>query len=109
MAECPLCSLPAREPLLYEDDLIYLVETKELKGHRIRAMAVIKRHAAEPTFEERILCTIRLYEYMKARADGFYLVDNSFCSIPDHWHIVACDIEGGGDPLLYQTPRVRLP
>ncbi len=109
VSQCPLCILPARESLLYEDDLIYLVETKELKGHSVRAMAVIKAHAAEPTFEERILCTVRLYEYMKAHTGGFYLVDNSFCSIPGHWHLMACDLEGGGDPMLYSTPRVMLP
>lgn len=109
ISQCPLCTIPTREPLLHQDKLVYLVETRELKGHHVRAMAVIRRHAAEPTFEERIRCTLRLYEYMKANAEEFYIVDNTYCSIPDHFHLMACDVDGHADPMLYQTPRVRFP
>lgn len=107
--ECPLCSLSKRERVLYEDDLIYLADTKELKGHKVRVMAVTKSHAPDPTFEERIRATVKLHEYMKEHAKVFYIVDSTFCSVPEHFHIVACDDEGGGDPMLYSTPRVRFP
>jgi hypothetical protein len=104
---CPLCSIPLREKIIYQDDLIYLAETKELKGHKVRLMAVIKRHSAEPTFEERVLCTVKLYNNMRKSGGDFFIVNNDHCSVPDHWHLMACDADGHADPLLYSTPRVR--
>ena len=112
---CPLCEIPKKEPLLYEDDLIYLVNTNQMKGHKIRAMAVIKRHDSEPTFEERTLCYIKLYNHMskaikyEVSLNTWYLLDNTHCSIPDHWHLMACDSLANSDPLLYDTPRVKFP
>jgi hypothetical protein len=107
--ECPLCTIPLREPLLYEDDLIYLVSTNKMKGHKVRVMAVTKLHEEEPTFEERIRCTIKLYEYMRRASKTWFMVDDTFCSLPLHFHLMACDTLGSADPMLYQTPRVRFP
>lgn len=109
MNDCPLCSIPLREKLIYEDSLIYLAETKELKGHKIRVMAVIKQHAPDPTFEEQLTCTIHLYNYMRQNTREFFIVNNDYCSLPHHWHLVGCDCDGHADPLLYSTPRVRFP
>lgn len=126
-SECPLCTIPAREPLIYEDNLIYLVKTNQMKGHKIRVMAVLKLHEAEPSFEARIRCTIKLYEYMtqavksvtefhRGRVSGisleeadWYMVDDTHCSIPNHFHLMACDSLGSEDPMLYETPRVHFP
>jgi hypothetical protein len=61
---CPLCSIPKNETLLYEDDKIYLVSTRENKGHKVRVMCVSKRHTINPTFEEQIMVIGKLIEYM---------------------------------------------
>jgi len=90
---CQICTIPEREPLLYEDDLVFLVKTLKMKGHAVRVMACIKRHSAEPTFEEHIRVITVLYSYMKRvlKRDPCYLCAPTHASIPEHFHYVACD------------------
>jgi hypothetical protein len=109
VADCPLCSIPQREKVLYQDELLYLASTKLMKGHKVRVMACINRHSAEPTFEERLQCAVKLVDYMRLYAGEFVICDNTQSSIPSHWHLMACDTDGHGDPQLYNTPRVRFP
>ena len=115
MTNCPLCSIPITEPLLYTNKLIYLVRTKDDKGHFVRVMAATHRHTTEPTFEERLQCYFHLYEYMsdvQTRRFPWYIVDSTYCSNPDHFHVMACD-EYSNDPreeeLLAKTPKIMLP
>lgn len=113
--------------MIYQDDLIYLTETKDLKGHKIRIMAVPLIHSPDPNFEERTLCYIKLYEYMRKTSvrveefnrgrvtvakvikSKFFIVDNTHCSIRGHWHLMACDDLDSEDPLLSDTPKVKFP
>jgi glycosyltransferase involved in cell wall biosynthesis len=111
---CPLCAIPSREPLHYQDDLVYVVDTKEKKGHTVRCMAAVKRHTATPTFEERQRCLLALYEYM-GRVQGrepWFIVDGTYGSIPEHYHVVACDGESpdlGERGMMAKTPKIGLP
>ena len=108
-SECALCTIPDREPLIYEDPHIYLVSTKQMKGHKVRVMAVAKRHVEEPSFEERTLCYVKLYQYMSSQCETWYLVDDTYASVKGHFHLMACDARGTSDPMLYITPRVKFP
>lgn len=111
---CPLCVIPEEEPLHYSDDLVYLVDTKLKKGHKIRVMAVVLRHTEEPTFEERMRCTLVLYDYMNMvqGKDNWVMVDGVYGSIPEHFHLVACDKHSTDQEeleLMEKTPKVILP
>ena len=114
MNECPLCSIPKREILLYETTDLFLVSTKDLKGHITRVMICLKVHVANPTFEETTKAHVILYDYMKKEMgnNSWYVVDGIYGSIPDHFHIVACDKEST-DPKeveqLAKTPKVEFP
>ena len=110
---CPLCLIPHKEPLLYEDDLIYLVSTKNLKGHKVRVMACTKRHTTQPTFEEQILADGILFEHMSklmGKSD-WYIVSSKFASVPQHWHRIAMDfpLEEEEDPMFINTPKILFP
>lgn len=112
VVDCPLCSIPERESLLYDDGVVYLVSTKIMKGHNVRVMACIHRHTEEPSFNERVRMLIVLYNYMSVNCMGeWYILDNTFCSISAHSHYVACDSVGTVDELkqLSETPRIRFP
>jgi len=112
-AECPLCSIPLREILLYEDDKIYLVSTKDLKGHKVRMMVVTKRHTTKPNFKEQITAIGKLIEYMSnlMKDQDWYIVSNKFATVPQHWHVMSCDfpLEDEEDPLFASTPKVVFP
>jgi len=111
--KCPLCSIPKYESLLYEDDKIYLVSTKDLRGHKVRVMAVTKRHTIEPTFEEQILADGILFEHMTKLMgkNDWYIVSSQFASIPQHWHRIAMDfpLEEEEDPMFTKTPKIMFP
>jgi len=114
MSECSLCTIPQREKLIYTDELVYVVETKDKKGHKIRLMSSIIRHSDKPTFEEQIRVKAKLIEYMNKYVGikPWYFCDSTHCSIPEHYHFVACDAEST-DPeemaLLDNTLKVKFP
>lgn len=110
--DCPFCTIPEREDPLYEDDLVYLVPTLDMKGHTIRVTVATRRHTTEPTFEETMRAYAVIYDYMNSqRLDEWFIVDSTFGRWPDHWHRVACDGLGTPEELeqLRATPKVRFP
>ncbi len=109
---CPLCSIPEREPILYSDGVVYLVKTLKMKGHDVRVMACTHRHTDKPDIDETVRMIVLLYNYMSKNCLGeWYLCDSTHCTIPDHAHYVACD--GKGTPeeleLLSLTEKIRFP
>lgn len=111
--KCPLCTIPLNEKLLYEDDEVYLVHTKDLKGHKVRVLVATKRHTANPNFREQVIADVVLVDYMNnlMRGQDWYIVDSTHATYPDHWHRVACDTpsEDESDPLFTKTPKVHFP
>jgi glycosyltransferase involved in cell wall biosynthesis len=111
---CSLCTIPQREKVLYIDDLVYIVQPKDMKGHKVRLMSSIIRHTNKPTFEEDLRVKAKLVEYMNKYCGikPWYFCDSTHCSIPEHYHFVACDAEST-DPkemaLLADTKKVRFP
>ena len=89
------------------------MKTKEDKGHVKRLMVCTHRHTEIPTFEEKIHAICLLYSYMShiMRDDPWYIVDGTFASHPEHFHIVSCDNFGTDEELaqLEKTPKVRFP
>lgn len=108
---CPLCSIPQKESVLYQDDKLYLASTKDLKGHKVRVMAVIKRHSSTPTIEEKLFAESKLIEHMQQVMgyQDWYIVSDKFASIPEHFHVMACDfpLEEESDPLFAKTPKTH--
>ncbi len=110
--DCPFCTIPDREELLYSDDLVYLVKTLDTKGHEVRVTVATRRHTTEPTFEELTKAYSVLYDYMDLQClDEWYIVDKTFGRWPGHWHIVSCDALGTPEELelLAKTPKVMFP
>lgn len=99
---------------MYEDELLYLVSTKEMKGHNIRVMAATKRHDEVPSFEERTIAYFLVSEYMKRKLkdESWYIFDNTYASVKDHWHLIAADKQTT-DPRemeqMQKTAKVAFP
>lgn len=109
---CSLCSIPDREILLRKDEEIFLVATKDAKGHFIRVMACIYEHRKEPSFVERSKAYSVIIKYMNSVMQGeeWVLVDGKYASHSDHWHLIASDLLGTPEELeaLKKTPTVRM-
>jgi glycosyltransferase involved in cell wall biosynthesis len=77
-------------------------------------MSSIIRHSDKPTFEEDLRVKSKLIEYMNKYCGikPWYFCDSTHCSIPEHYHFVACDADST-DPremdLLADTKKVKFP
>ena len=94
---CPLCELDLKkEKIFYEDRFFVILRTKTLKGHRERIMMVRKRHEHAISYKayERALDVLskigrRVFSY----TPKFVIMDTTFATINDHWHLVASDLD----------------
>lgn len=94
---CPLCSLNLKKEKIYCEDRSFIVlRTKDLKGHRERIMVVYRPHEHTLPYKafERALDMIsdigrRVFKY----TPKFVIMDTTFATINDHWHLVATDLD----------------
>lgn len=110
--KCPLCMIPKKETLLYEDRSLYLVSTKNLKGHVVRVMVTLQRHSTTATFEEQVQALFLLHTYMQSKIKHWCMVADTYASVKDHWHIIACDLQSLDKKEVEQlakTPKVLFP
>jgi len=108
---CRLCQIPNDEPLIYEDDVCYIVPTKENKGHDLRVMVVLKRHTAEPSVKEFVHCIDRLRVFMNSncKTKDYHIVFGTHATIPEHFHTIGCDdIVNESEQLMFDSERVVL-
>ena len=110
MSECPLCNILDNEKILFEDDIIFIVSTKYMKGHKKRVMIVSKEHIRNIENEQYQLQ--KFIDFCKDYFDEptFALCEPTFATLPEHWHYVACDWIGNEDikQLHYTEHRAIL-
>lgn len=96
-SKCPLCSLNLEEEVILGEYGPFLVlRTKDLKGHRERIMIVIKRHVHNIPFslyEEAIDFLYEVGKRVFSYTPKFVIMDNTFATIREHWHLVATDLD----------------
>ena len=94
---CPFCHLDLqREKVFHEDNSFIILRTEDLKGHRERIMTVFKKHEHTIPYKayERALDLLsevgmKVFSY----APKFIIMDSTFATINDHWHLVATDLD----------------
>lgn len=94
---CPLCELNMKEEKVYfEDDFFTVLRTKKLKGHRERVMIVYKRHEHELPYravEHALDMLTKIGRQLFSYTPKFVIMDSTFATINDHWHLVASDLD----------------
>jgi hypothetical protein len=85
-----------REKVFHEDESFIVLRTEDLKGHRERIMAVLKEHEHTIPYKayERALDLLsevgmKVFSY----TPKFVIMDSTFATINDHWHLVATDLD----------------
>ena len=98
---CPLCELDLKkETKYYEDNSFLILRTKKLKGHKERIMIVYKRHEhAIPSrdYEHALDLLAKMGRRVFANTPKFVIMDTTFATINDHWHLVASDLDPGSE------------
>lgn len=95
--DCVLCVAIDKEEAIYKDDYVTVLNTKNLKGHKRRIMIVWNKHndyhysSKNQDYMIRNLENIgkNVFEY----ASKFIIMDTTFATIRDHYHLVACAID----------------
>lgn len=114
--ECVLCKalINEKDKILYEDEDCFILPTKELKGHHKRIMVITKKHIPYKLMMipyERMLLA-KLIKFSKNYFDEeptFAICDSTYCTIPEHWHKIACDWFGIDDiEQLHYTPHIAI-
>lgn len=95
--KCPLCELDLKDEKVYfEDDSFIVLRTKKLKGHKERVMIVYKRHEHALPYRavERALDILaKMGRNLFCYTPKFVIMDTTFATINDHWHLVATDLD----------------
>lgn len=86
-----------------EEEVIYgeygpflVIRTKDLKGHRERIMIVHKQHRHGVNwqeFEAAIEFLIEVGRKAFSYTPKFVIMDSTFATIKEHWHLVASDLD----------------
>lgn len=94
---CPLCVLDLeKEKKYYEDKSFIVLKTKTGKGHKERIMIVYKRHEhtiPQNMFEYALDTLTKIGRQVFAYTPKFVIMDTTFATINDHWHLVATDLD----------------
>ena len=110
MSICSLCNILGKEEILYEDDVIFIVSTKFMKGHNKRVMIVSKEHIRNVPMENQQI--EKFIEFCKVYFDEeptFAYCEPTFATIPEHWHRIATDWVGNEDiKQLHYTEHMAI-
>jgi len=94
---CPLCTIDLnKEKVFWEVPAFVIMRTKDLKGHRERIMIVYKAHRHEipyEAYEAALDALIKIGKKVFKYAPKFVIMDSTFATINEHWHLVATDLD----------------
>jgi len=95
-SSCPLCNLDLKkEKKYYEDPSFMVLKTKTAKGHRERIMIIYKRHEhtiPQNAYEHALDVLTKIGKMAFSYTPKFVIMDTTFATINDHWHLVATDL-----------------
>ena len=93
---CPLCDLDLeKEKKYYEDRSFIVLRTKTEKEHRERIMIIFKRHehtVPQRAYEHALDILTNIGKEVFSYTPKFVIMDTTFATINDHWHLVATDL-----------------
>jgi hypothetical protein len=96
-AGCPLCNLDLKkEKKYYEDECFIILKTKTAKGHRERIMIIYRQHRhtiPQKAYEHALDTLTRIGKRIFSYTPKFVIMDTTFATINDHWHLVATDLD----------------
>ena len=101
MTECTFCkaqsALWVGETVFYEDSLLVIARTKDLKGHKERLVAVTRVHQDFNGALEAYLVTKLKEIGTKVFGRSFIILEDTFSRFPGHAHKIGCLLDPKAD------------
>lgn len=98
---CPFCQLDLKREHVYREDRSFVVlRTTDLKGHRERIMVIYKLHEHTipyKAYEHALDMLSKVGKKAFSYTPKFVIMDSTFATINDHWHLVATDLNPKGE------------
>jgi len=95
-SKCPFCQLDLKTEKVYHEDRSFIVlKTANLKGHRERIMIIYKQHEhtiSYKAYEHALDILSKIGKKAFSYTPKFVIMDSTFATINDHWHLVATDL-----------------
>ena len=93
---CPFCDLSLKnEKIYFEDETFLVLQTDDLKGHHERIMIILKQHLhtiPREAYERALDVLTEIGRKIFGYTAKFIIMDTTFATINDHWHLVATDL-----------------
>lgn len=115
---CNLCDALQKEKdkILFQNHDIFVIPTKDMKGHHKRIMVISKKHLSYNQVPNRksLQWVSELIKFSMKYFDEeptYALCESTYCTIPDHWHKIACDWFGTSEEItqLHYTSHIACP
>ena len=95
---CPLCELDlSKEKIHLQNGYFLVLSTKDLKGHKERIMVVSFEHThslpSRLHYDSAIEILTKIGKKVFKGAGKFVIMDSTFATINQHWHLVATDLD----------------
>ncbi len=114
MGDCPFCVMRDNmwrlETMYFMDDLLIIVKTKELKGHKNRIMAVVHSDEDTNAFLEAYMMEQLKLIGPKIFKQDFVILSDTFSQFAGHAHKVACLEDPNADDYeqVLKTERMKV-
>jgi hypothetical protein len=85
-----------KEKKYHEDASFIVLRTKAVKGHKERIMIVYKPHEhriSQKAYERALDILTKIGKQVFDYTPKFVIMDTTFATINDHWHLVATDLD----------------
>lgn len=111
---CPLCDLNLEKEKKYHEDSSFIVlRTRTVKGHKERIMIVYKAHEhriPQKAYERALDILTKIGKQVFGYTPKFVIMDTTFATINDHWHLVATDLDPKSDDFnqILATKWIRI-
>jgi len=109
--DCKMCEAIKNEESIYQDWICTILDTKDKKGHEVRRMVILNEHLNENEIQEWVFvhCSNKLIAHIKSKSKhDCIIMDSTFSTIKDHFHLVACDLLKGIDRAQVMKTKARI-
>jgi hypothetical protein len=110
---CSLCAIVNEDEVLFANRQITIAHTKDKQRHQARIMVLSNRHVEtvpEQFYTYALGVLVEVGKSVFNYTYKFVVIDSTYRSKQDHWHLVASDLDSTADDFkrMLATPWIQV-